>query len=59
MVVGPAEGLGTVVGRVDHKRIIGDAQVIELLEQLADLSVVLHHPIRVNAKAGLALRLGF
>jgi hypothetical protein len=31
-------------------RIVGNAQIIELLEKLADLSVVLHHPVGVNAE---------
>ncbi len=55
--VGPGEGLGAVVGGVDDDRVIGDAEIVELLQDLADLSVVLHHAVRIEAEPGLALRL--
>jgi len=36
--------LGAVVGRIDHDRIVGDAEIIELFQQLADLAVMLTMP---------------
>ena len=38
--VGPGHDLGAVVGRVDDDGVVGDAEVVELLQQLADLAVV-------------------
>src|SRR6516165_5663757 len=54
--VGPGERLGAVVGGVDHDRIVGDAEIVELLQELADLPVMLHHPVRIDAEPGLSLR---
>ena len=45
----------TVVGRVDHDGVIGDAEVVERLEQLADVAVVLEHAVEVLADAAPAL----
>ena len=56
--VGPAEHLGAVVGRPDHDRVVGDAQVVQLLQELADVAVVLDHAVRADSEPGLALRLG-
>src|SRR5205085_8919799 len=56
--VGPSERLGAVIGRVDHDRIVGDAEVVELFQQLPDMAVMLHHAVRIDAETGLALRLG-
>src|SRR5262249_55087134 len=53
--VGPGERLGAVVGGVDDDRVVGDAEIVELLEQLTDLAVMLHHAIRIDAEPGLAL----
>ena len=55
--VGPGEGLGTVVGRVHHDGVVGDAELVELGEQLADLAVVLDHAVGVDPEAGHPLRL--
>ena len=41
--VGPHHQLVAVVGRVDDDRVVGDAEVLELLQQHADLLVVLDH----------------
>ncbi len=49
--------LGAVVGGVHDDGVVGDAQFLELLEQLADHGVVLDHAVGVNAEAGLALAL--
>src|ERR1700730_1903453 len=56
--IGPGERLGTVVGRVDHDRVVGDTQIVELLQELADLPVVLDHAVRIDAETGLALGRG-
>ena len=55
--VGPGERLGAVVGGVDHDRVVGDAEIVELLQKLADLAVMLHHAVGIDAEPGLALRL--
>ena len=55
--VGPSECLGAVVGRVDHDRVVGDAEIVELLQKLADLAVMLHHAVGIDAEPGLSLRL--
>ena len=55
--VWPSKGLGTVVGGVDHDGVVGDAEIVELLEKLTDLAIVLHHAVRVDAQPSLALRL--
>ncbi len=55
--IGPAHDLGAVVGRVHDDGVVGDAQLVELVEQLADVPVVLHHAIGIDAQPGLALRL--
>ena len=55
--VGPAHLLRAVVGRVHHDRVVGDAEFVDLVEQLADVAVVLDHAVRIHAQAGLALRL--
>ena len=54
--VRPREDLGAVVGRPDDDGVVGDAEVIELLQELADHAVELGHAVRVDAQAGLALR---
>ena len=56
--VRPAHHLGAVVRRVDDDGVVGDAEVVELLQQLADVAVVLDHAVGVDAEAGLARRLG-
>ena len=55
--VRPGERLGAVVGRVDDDGVVGDAEIVELLQKLADLPVVLDHAVGIGAQAGLALRL--
>jgi hypothetical protein len=56
--VGPGECLRAVVGGVDHDGVVGDAEIVELFQKLADLPVVLHHAVRIDAESGLALGLG-
>ena len=46
---------GAVVGGVDDDGVVGDAEVVELLEQLADMAVVLDHAVGIDAQARLAL----
>src|SRR5262249_38312421 len=53
--VGPGERLGAVVRGVDHDRIVGDAEIVELLQELADLPVMLHHAVRIDAEPRLSL----
>ena len=55
--VRPQRDLGAVVGGVDDDGVVGDAEVVELLEQLADHAVMLDHAVGVDALAGLAERL--
>ena len=52
--IGPGEDFGAVVGGVNDDRVVGDAEVVELLEQLADVTVVLDHAVGIEAQAGLA-----
>ena len=46
--------LGAVVGRVEHDGVVGDAEIVELLQKLADMPVMLDHAVGMNALAGLA-----
>src|SRR5215467_12771105 len=57
--VRPGEDLGAVVGGPHDDRVVGDPEVVELLEKLPDHAVVLHHAVGVCAKTRLALRRGF
>ncbi len=55
--VGPGDDLGAVVGRVHDDRVLGDAELVELVEQPADVPVVLDHAVGIDAEPGHALRL--
>ena len=44
-----------VVGGVDDDGVVGDAEVVERLEQRPDMAVVLDHAVDVFADAALAL----
>ena len=39
--------MGPVIGRIEHDRVVGDAEIVEQFEQLANMHVVLDHPILV------------
>ena len=52
--VRPGVVVRAVVGRVQDDRVVGDAEIVELLEQFADVAVVLDHPVRVLVLAGFA-----
>ena len=52
--VRPGVVLRTVVGRVHDDRVVGDAQLVELVEHHADLLVVHDHAIAVRILAALA-----
>ncbi len=52
--VRPGVVLGAVVGGVHDDGVVGDAQLIELVEHLADLLVVHNHPVAVGILAALA-----
>ena len=43
----PCVHVRAVVGRVDHDRVVGDPEIVELLEQRPDCSVVLDHAVRI------------
>ena len=55
--VRPGHRLGAVVGAVDDDGVVGDAEVVELLQQRADHVVVLHHAVGIEADAGAAVGL--
>src|SRR6202795_4359861 len=54
--VGPGETFRAVVSGIHDDRVVGDAQLVALLEQLSDLRVVLDHAIGVDPEASNALR---
>ena len=60
--VGPAVGVRTVVGRVDDDGVLGDAEFVDEVEQLADVAVVVDHRVVVRrlpaARLAQALGLG-
>ena len=41
-----------VVGRVEDDGVVGDAEIVERLEQLADVAVVLDHAVGVFGPGG-------
>ena len=43
-----------VVGRVEHDRVVGDAEIVERLEHGADVGIVLDHAVAVFVLARLA-----
>jgi len=43
-----------VVGRIHHDRVVTETEVIDDLEQLADVRVVLDHAVAVLVLPGLA-----
>ena len=55
--VRPGNPFGAIVGRVDDDGVVGGAEIVEQLQQLADVAVRLHHAVGIEAEAGLALRL--
>ena len=48
-----------VVGRVHDDRVVGDAEIVDKLQQLADVHVVLDHAVAVFVLPGDADVLGF
>ena len=58
--VGPRVHVRPVVGRVDDDRVLGDPELVELVEQRADVPVVVDHRVVVGRlpAAGLADALG-
>ena len=50
----PGVVLGAVVGGIHDDGVVGDAQLVKLVEQLADLLVVGDHPIAVVVLPALA-----
>jgi hypothetical protein len=47
--------MSRLIGRVDHDRVVGDAEIVELFQKPPDLGVVLHHAVRIKAKSSFAL----
>jgi len=56
MAVRPERELGAVVGGVEHDGVVGDLEVVELLQQLAHHAVMLDHAVGMDTLAGLAHR---
>ena len=60
--VRPGVHVGAVVGRIHHERVVGDAELVEKIERLADVLVVVDHGVvigRLPASClSLALGLG-
>src|SRR4029078_5406730 len=56
--IGPAEWRSTVVGRINHNGVVGDAEVVELFQKLTDLTIMLDHAIGIDAESRLSFRLG-
>ena len=52
--VRPGVHVRAVVGRVDHDRVVGDPEIVELLEQRPDCRVVLDHAVRIFGAGGEA-----
>ena len=50
--VGPSVVMRPVVGAVEHERVVGDAELVELVEELPDVSVVLDHAVGVLVLPG-------
>src|SRR5688572_18120174 len=57
--VRPREALGAVVGRIHYDRVVIEAKFLELVEDLADVTIVLDHTVRISPKTGHALGLIF
>ena len=53
--VRPGELVRAVVGRVDDDRVVGDPEVVERLQQLADVAVVLDHAVGIFVAGHAAL----
>src|SRR5271163_994541 len=52
--VGPSVVLGTVIGRIHDDGVVGNTQLIEFVEHLANLLVVHNHAIAIGVLAALA-----
>jgi hypothetical protein len=51
----PRVRFGAIIGGVDDDRVVSCAQIVDELKELTDMSVRFHHPVGINAEAGLAL----
>ena len=56
--VGPGKGLGAVIAGENDDGVVGNAEVVDLLENGADFRVQFHHGIGIEAIAALVLPLG-
>jgi len=48
--VGPREDLSAVVGREQYDGVVGDAQIIEAAEELADHTIEFDHAVGLKAQ---------
>ena len=48
----PAQFLRAIVGRVHDDRVVGDPEIVELLEEYSDVAVVLYHAVGIDAEPG-------
>jgi len=53
--IGPTVARRAVVGGPHHQRVLCDTNLIEQVQQLADVVVHLHHAVGVNPVTALAL----
>src|SRR5262245_35147190 len=54
----PGKSFGAVVRGVDHDRVVANAELVEFPQELANLSIMLHHAIRIDAEPRPSLRFG-
>jgi len=49
----------TIIGGIEHDGVIGDAEIVQLFEKQADVSIVLHHAIGILILTGDAPKFRF
>jgi hypothetical protein len=54
--VRPGHDLGPIIGGVNNNRIIGDFQVVQLLQDLAYMSIGFYHAVCVDSQSGFSFR---
>ncbi len=55
--VRPQSQFRSVVRRVEHYRVLGYSQFIQLIQQLTNMSVMFQHPVRMDTLASFADRI--
>src|SRR5215467_10792860 len=53
--IGPAHHLSAVIGRINNDGVVGNSQIIDLLEQLSYVGVMLYHAVGFNTQPGFTL----